>query len=65
MPTYAEQLTELEQIVEKLQSADCDIDSMVSLTRRATELIEALRTRLTATDDELRAILARLQPANS
>lgn len=61
MPSYSEQLAELEQIVAKLQSADCDIDSMVSLTSRATELIETLRKRLTATDEQLKGILARLQ----
>lgn len=62
MPSYAEQLAELEQIVAKLQAADCDIDSMVTLSRRATELLAALRSRLTATDEELRTILAQLQP---
>lgn len=61
MPSYSEQLVELEKIVAKLQSADCDIDSMVALTGRATELIETLRKRLTATDEELKGILARLQ----
>ena len=61
MPSYSEQLAELEQIVAKLQGADCDIDSMVALTSRATELIETLRKRLTATDEQLKGILARLQ----
>lgn len=62
--SYSEQLAELEKIVARLQSSDCDIDSMVTMTRRATELLESLRQRLTATDEELKGILARLQPAN-
>lgn len=62
--SYSEQLSELEKIVARLQSPDCDIDSMVTMTRRATELLESLRQRLTSTDEELKGILARLQPAN-
>ncbi len=61
MATYTEQLAELEKIVATLQSDNCDIDSMVTLSRRATELIAQLRQRLTTTDKELREILAKLQ----
>ncbi len=43
-----------------MQSDECDIDRLASLTRRATELIAECRTRLVATDEELRAILADL-----
>lgn len=62
MATYSEQLAELEQIVATLQDNQVDIDQMVTLTRRATELITTLRERLTATDTQLKEILATLQP---
>lgn len=60
--TYAQALAELETIVSTLQSDKCDVDRMVSLTRRATELLASCRRRLTATDDQLRQALAALTP---
>ena len=59
--TYAGAITELESIVRKMQSDDCDIDRLATLTRRATELIAECRSRLVATDEELRTILATLE----
>ncbi|MDE6119171.1 MAG: exodeoxyribonuclease VII small subunit, partial [Muribaculaceae bacterium] len=46
----------------KMQSDDCDIDSLAAMTRRAAELLAECRSRLTATDEELRAILATVNP---
>ena len=60
--TYAQALAELEKIVATLQSDKCDIDSMVAMTRRATELIASCRKRLTTTDEQLREALAALAP---
>lgn len=63
--TYTEALTRLEQIVAKLQSDDCDIDSMVQLTREATRLLTFCRQKLTTTEEELRTVLATLQDPQS
>lgn len=60
--TYAQAMAELEKILRLMQSDECDIDRLAALTRRATELIAECRSRLTATDEELRAILSQLQP---
>ncbi len=59
--TYTKAVAELETILRMMQSDECDIDKLASYTRRATELIRECRTRLTATDEELRAILADLE----
>ncbi|MCM1071845.1 MAG: exodeoxyribonuclease VII small subunit [[Clostridium] fimetarium] len=56
--TYNEAAAELEKILRLMQSDNCDIDRLAELTRRATALIAECRRRLTATDQELRAILA-------
>lgn len=56
--SYNEAVAELEQILRSMQGDQCDIDRLAALTRRATELIAECRARLTATDEELRAILA-------
>lgn len=56
--TYNEASAELEKILRLMQSDNCDIDRLAELTRRATALIAECRRRLTATDEELRAILS-------
>lgn len=59
--TYNQAVTELEGILRHMQSDACDIDRLTLLTRRAAELITECRRRLTATDEELKSILATLQ----
>ena len=44
-----------------MQSDKCDIDSLAAYTRRATELLDMCRRRLTATEEQLRETLATLQ----
>lgn len=59
--TYNQAVGELEAILRMMQSDSCDIDKLTVYTRRATELLKECRSRLTATDEELRAILADLE----
>lgn len=59
--SYNEAFAELNSILTMMQSDKCDIDKLASLTRRATELIAECRSRLTATDEELKKILADLE----
>ena len=59
--TYTQAINELEAILRTLQSDQCDIDKLTTYTRRSTDLIAFCRNRLTATDEELRAILTDLQ----
>ncbi len=59
--TYNESIKELEEILRLMQSDQCDIDHLADYTRRASELIKECRARLTATEEELSAILAGLE----
>lgn len=59
--TYTQALTELETILRTLQSDSCDVDRLTELTRRAAALLSHCRSRLTATDKELREILDSLE----
>ena len=58
---YAESVGELESILRMMQGDNCDIDHLAAYTRRATELLKACRSRLTATEEELRSILDGLE----
>lgn len=59
--SYNEAFDELSNILKTMQSDQCDIDKLATLTRRATELITECRARLTATDEELKTILKDLE----
>ena len=61
--TYEKALAELEQILRAMQSDQCDIDKLASMTKRATELLAACRSKLTATESELREILDSMDQA--
>lgn len=61
--SYTEAITELEKILNELQSDNCNIDTMVEKTKRASELIVKCRRRLKTTEDELRAALDQLRPS--
>ena len=58
--TYAEAVKELEEIVARMQSENCDIDKLSAYTRRAIELLRFCRERLTATDEEIQKCLEEL-----
>ena len=58
--TYAEASNELEQIVQKMQSPECNIDELSELTKRAKQLLDFCREKLTATDVEVKRILDSL-----
>lgn len=57
---YSQALAELEQILTELRSDSCDVDRLTALTARAVELLNHCRSKLTATDEELRHILENL-----
>ena len=61
--SYSQAVAQLDEILRTMQSDKCDIDSLAAYTRRASELISECRRRLCATDEELKAILANLAPA--
>lgn len=59
--TYAAAMKELETIVERLQSPECEIDQLCELTRRSVELLKFCREKLTTTDEDLMKLLENLE----
>lgn len=66
MPTKEEKLTytsamqELEEIVQKLQRPDCEIDQLCQLTERSVKLLAFCKDKLTKTDEELVKLLEQI-----
>lgn len=58
--SYTQAVTELEQIVSRMQSEDCDIDRLAAYTKRALELLKICKQRLHTVDEELQRSLQTL-----
>lgn len=58
--TYTEAVTELEEIVRRLQSSDCEIDRLREYTARSVELLRLCKEKLFKTDEELKKLLEEI-----
>lgn len=58
---YKKALEEIEQIVQKIESEDIDVDELSTMVKRAAELIKQCKTKLKTTGDELEDIIQNLE----
>lgn len=58
---YKKALEEIEQIVQKIESEDVDVDELSTMVKRAAELIKQCKTKLKTTGDELEDIIQNLE----
>ena len=63
--TYTQAITELEEIVKKMQSPECSIDNLSQYTARSLELLKVCKAKLTATDEELKKVLNEMSDDKS
>ncbi len=61
-PGYADALAELESILRELEDDSVDVDRLADRVRRAKELIELCRARITAARMEVTEIITDLSP---
>ena len=59
--TYTQAVTELEQLVLKLQDPQCSIDNLTEYTKRSKQLLDICRSKLTVADEQLKQVLGTLQ----
>ena len=59
--TYSQAIKELEEIVQKLQRPDCEIDQLCQLTERSVQLLAFCKEKLTQTDEQLVKLLDGLE----
>ncbi len=57
---YSEAIAELEQVVVKLQSPECDVDDLCSLTAKAIDLLNYCKGKLTKVDCDLVKLLENI-----
>ncbi len=58
--SYTQAVAELEAIVVKMQSDECDIDSLAGYNIRALELLKSCKQKLFTTDQEVKKCLEAL-----
>lgn len=54
---YEQAVSELEEIVEKMENDELDIDQLSEQLRRAKELVKLCKDKLTKTDEEIKKLL--------
>jgi exodeoxyribonuclease VII small subunit len=58
--SYNESLKELEQIVRKIESGDCDLDELSTHVKRATALLKLCKDKLRETEKDIGDILSKM-----
>jgi exodeoxyribonuclease VII small subunit len=59
--TYSQALTELEKIIEEIESEEINVDTVAEKVERASFLIKLCRSRLKDTGEEVKKVLARTE----
>lgn len=59
--TYAAAKAEIEKIVKMIESDELDVDQLTKHVKRASELVEFCKKKLTETDKELQKVLEQLE----
>jgi exodeoxyribonuclease VII small subunit len=62
--TYASAITELEQIVQDIESGEVDVDVLTAKVKRASELIKVCKASLRNTQKEVEKTLVDIEPEN-
>lgn len=55
---YEEAVAQLEEIVDKMENDELDIDQLSDQLKRAKELIKLCKDKLTKTDEEIKKLLS-------
>ena len=58
---YEEAVDELQEIVDKMENDELDIDQLSEQLKRAKQLVKFCKDKLTKTDEEIKKLLAEEQ----
>ena len=61
---YKQAVEELESIVKKMQSPDCDIDKLSEYTSRALSLLKYCKEKLLKTEQEVSSVLSEFSSSH-
>lgn len=59
--TYKEAIVQLEQIVQKIENEEPDVDELSAMVQKAAELMQFCRKKLKSTEEEINEALEKLK----
>lgn len=59
--SYKEAMAQLEEIVQKIENEEPDVDELSTLVKKATELMNFCKKRLKSTEEEINESLEKLK----
>lgn len=58
---YQEAVAEIEEILEKLENEELDVDELASKVKRVSQLLKFCKEKLTGTEKEIQNIIAEME----
>ncbi len=55
--TYTDAIREIEDILEKIESGELDVDALTEKVRRVADLLEICKKKLRTTEEEIRKVI--------
>ena len=56
-PTYTEAIAEIEEILEKIESGELDVDGLTEKVKRVADLLAICKKKLKTTEQEIRKVI--------
>jgi exodeoxyribonuclease VII small subunit len=60
-PTYNEAITEIEEILQKIESGKLDVDDLTDKVKRVAYLLETCKKKLKTTESEIQKVIDGLE----
>lgn len=60
-PTYQEAITEIEEILQKIESGQLDVDDLTDKVKRVAYLLETCKKKLRTTEIEIQKVIDGLE----
>jgi exodeoxyribonuclease VII small subunit len=60
-PTYNEAITEIEEILQKIESGELDVDELTEKVKRVAYLLETCKKKLKTTEIEIQKVIDGLE----
>ena len=59
--SYNEAMAEIEEILEKIENAELDVDELAEKVKRVSTLLKTCKDKLTKTNDQVEQILKEME----
>lgn len=60
-PSYNEAITEIEEILQKIESGELDVDELTDKVKRVAYLLETCKKKLRTTESEIQKVMDDLE----